>query len=76
MAEGVGAWDKMKKTFQIYGMHCESCAKLIEMELEGKVNKVSVELKKNIAEVDFDEKKIDDRQIAESIINLGYRVRK
>lgn len=66
----------MKKIFKIEGMHCESCKKIIEMELEDKVNKISVNLKENNAEIDFDEKKINDRQIAELIIKLGYKVRK
>ena len=57
-------------------MHCESCKKIIEMELKDKVNKISVNLKENNAEVDFDEKKINDRQIAELIIKLGYKVKK
>ncbi|MEK6913429.1 MAG: cation transporter [Nanoarchaeota archaeon] len=66
----------MKKIFKIEGMHCESCKKIIEMELQGKVNKISVNLKENNAEVDFDERKINDRQIAQEIIKLGYKVRK
>ncbi len=66
----------MNKIFKIEGMHCESCKKIIEMELKDKVNKISVNLKENNAEVDFDEKKINDRQIAELIIKLGYKVKK
>ncbi len=66
----------MRKIFKIEGMHCTSCAKVIQMELEGKVNKILIDYKKEFAEVDYDEKKINDRQIAEMIIKLGYKVRK
>lgn len=40
---------KMKKTYKIKGMHCKSCAKLIENELQDKVKKISVNLEKGIA---------------------------
>lgn len=66
----------MKKIFKIEGMHCESCAKIIQMELEEKVNKILVDYKRGFAEVDYDHKKINDRQIAEMMIKLGYKVRK
>lgn len=56
-------------------MHCESCAKVIQMELEGKVNKIQVDYKNGFAEVDFDEKKIGLQKIKEIIKKLGYKVK-
>jgi len=65
----------MIKTFKISGMHCVSCAKIIEMELENFVNSIKVDASKNSAEVDFDEKKISEKKIKEIIEKLGYKVK-
>lgn len=64
----------MKKTFMIEGMHCNSCAMLIENELKDKsgVKKVSVSYASEKAEIDFDEKKISEKKIKEIIKKLGY----
>ncbi len=65
----------MKTTIQVNGMHCSACAKLIEEELEGKVNSVSVSVVGKKAVVDFDEKKITAKQIAEAISKIGYQAK-
>ena len=64
----------MKKTFKIEGMHCNSCAMLIEKELKEDVNHVSASYAKEQAEVDFDENKISEREIKERIEALGYEI--
>jgi len=64
----------MKKTFQIKGMNCNSCAMLIEKELKDKVNSVHASYAKEQAEVDFDENKISEGEIKEKISKLGYEV--
>jgi len=64
----------MKKTFNIKGMHCASCSKIIEMELDGKVNSSNIDPKSGKAIIDFDGKKISEKQIAEIIIKAGYKV--
>ena len=64
----------MKKTFKIKGMHCNSCAMLIEKELKDKVNSVSASYSKEEAEIDFDENKISENEIKEKIKTLGYEV--
>src|SRR4030042_5938429 len=64
----------MKKTFQIKGMNCNSCAMLIEKELKDKVNSVSASYSKEQAEVDFDENKISGDEIKDKIKALGYEV--
>lgn len=66
----------MKKIkLEIEGMHCASCGKLIEMELKDKVNKINIDSSKNTAEIDFDEKKINEKQIIEIITKLGYKAK-
>ncbi len=62
----------MKKTFKIKGMHCSSCANLIENSLKDKVNNISISFSKEEAEIDFDESKISEKEIIEKIKELGY----
>lgn len=64
----------MKKIkLNIKGMHCASCAKLIEMELEGKVEKMNIK-ENGEAIIEFDETKINQNKIKEAIKKLGYKV--
>lgn len=65
----------MKKILKIGGMHCESCAKIIEMELENFVNSIKVNVSKGIAEIDFDERKISENRIKEIISKAGYSIK-
>lgn len=62
----------MKKIFTIKGMHCDSCAKIIEMELKDKVQKIEVNVSKGTASVEFDNNKISEKEIKEIINGLGY----
>ena len=64
----------MKKTFNIKGMHCASCSKIIEMDLDGKVNSTDIDSKSGKAVINFDERKISEKQIAEIITKAGYQV--
>jgi len=61
----------MKINLNIKGMHCKSCSKLIEAELEDKVNKIQVQ-ESGSAIIDFDEKKISLQKIKDIIKELGY----
>lgn len=56
-------------------MHCNSCAMAIEMELEDKVKKVSVDYASEKAEIEFDDKKITEREIRDIITKLGHKVK-
>ena len=56
-------------------MHCESCEKFIEMELKDRVNSIKVSYVKGIAEINFDEDKISEKEIIEIIKKIGYTVR-
>ena len=64
----------MKKTFEVKGMYCNSCAQLIEKGLQDKVNNISVSYAKGIAVIDFDVNKISEKQIINTIGKLGYGV--
>ena len=61
----------MEKTFKIKGMHCDSCAKLIESELKDKVESISIDKKGN-AKIKFDQNKIKENEIKAIIKSLGY----
>jgi len=62
-----------KKTIKIEGMHCGSCAQIIEEELSDKVKSVIVSVMDKKATIDFDENKISLNQIKETIGKLGYK---
>lgn len=64
-----------KKTFSIKGMHCNSCAMAIELELEDKVEKINVNYAREKAEVEFDSKKISEKEIITIIKKLGYEAK-
>jgi len=64
----------MKKIFKIEGMHCNSCAQKIEKVFEEKVNNISVSYSKGQAEIDFNEKKISEKEIKDKISEIGYNV--
>ena len=55
-------------------MHCNSCAMLIEGDLEGDVRKIKVDYASEKAEIDFDEKKTSEKKIIDRINKLGYKV--
>lgn len=63
----------MKKlNLTIKGMHCASCSKLIQSELEDKGIKAQVQ-ESGKASIEFDEKKISEQQIKDIIKKLGYQ---
>lgn len=64
----------MKKTFTISGMHCNSCAQLIEKKLKNDVNKISVSYANGKAVIEYDESKITEKRIKEKIKKLGFEV--
>ncbi len=64
----------MKVTYKLNGMHCNSCAMLIERELKDKVNEVSASYSKEKVEIDFDPQKISEKEIKAKIEELGYEI--
>lgn len=63
---------KMKKTFKISGMHCKSCAKLIESILEENEIEASVDFESRKAKIIYDEEKINIDKIISLLKKEGY----
>jgi copper chaperone CopZ len=62
-------------TLSVSGMHCKSCAILIEEELKERVGSVLVSFEKGTARIEFDNEKITEKQIKKAIVDLGYGVK-
>ena len=67
----------IKTTLSINGMHCESCAKLITMELDEDpgVSKATVDYQDRSAVVEYDPKKTTVEKIIDVIVSLGYQAK-
>jgi Cu+-exporting ATPase len=65
-----------KTKFQIKGMHCVGCAMTIEGALEdlAGVKSASANYAKQSAEVEYDDKKVSEKQLIEAIQKAGYSV--
>jgi uncharacterized protein len=66
----------MKTKFNVKGMHCKSCEMLISegvSEIAG-VKSVKADHKKGFAEVEYDEKKANEKMIKDAIKKEGYEV--
>lgn len=63
-----------KKILIIEGMHCSSCAFLIDSDLEelNGVNSVNTSFAKSVCEIEFDEEKIDLGKIVATVEKTGY----
>ena len=63
-----------KKTFDIGGMHCGACATGIQMYLANTdgVKEVHVDYNAKKAEVEYDETKVNDKKISDTVSELGY----
>lgn len=64
----------IKKKLKIEGMHCSSCAMCIDMDLEDVegVQKSQTSYAKQETEVEYDEEKISEEQILQTIQKSGY----
>ncbi len=62
------------KTFKIEGMHCTSCALMIESDLEDAGVTAVCNYAKQTLEVEFDEKKIGENKINDIVVAAGYRI--
>lgn len=63
-----------KKRFQIRGMHCASCAMLIDGALEDLpgVKSASASYARQIVEVEYDENKVSETEILSAVEDAGY----
>lgn len=64
----------LKKKFKITDMHCTSCALSIDMDLEDLdgIKNVRTSYAKAETEVEFEEEKIDEKAVLETIKKTGY----
>ena len=63
-----------KKTFKIDGMHCTSCALLIESDLEDAGVTAVCNYAKQTLTVEFDDNKIDEKRIKDVVLKAGYQI--
>lgn len=64
----------IKKSFKVQGMHCTSCALMIESDLEDAGVKARCTYAKQTLEVEFDEKMISEKKIKEVVATSGYQI--
>ena len=65
-----------KKEVKVVGMHCPSCAKAVElcrMDLDG-VESAVVDLDANKVEVEYDNEKVSDVDLAGAVKEAGFEV--
>ena len=65
----------MKKMYKIDGMHCVSCAMLIEGELEDAGLKAICSYAKQTLEVEGEESPFADAAVKQAVEKAGYTVR-
>ena len=67
----------MKKIFKISGMHCASCASIIDLDLEDLkgIKKAQTSYAKSELSVEYDEKLVSEKEIIASIKKSGYSVK-
>ncbi len=65
----------IKKKLKIEGMHCSSCAMNIDFDLEDLygVKSVKTSYTKQECEVEFDEEKVNEQIIIQTIQKTGYQ---
>lgn len=64
----------VKKTYKVKGMHCTSCAMLIEGELEDIGAKATCSYAKQFVDVEYDQTKLTDADVRGAIARAGYQV--
>ena len=62
------------KTFKVKGMHCTSCALLIESDLEDAGVKANCNYARQTLSVEFDEKTIGEKKITDVVAKAGYQI--
>ena len=66
----------MTKIFKISGMHCASCATIIDLDLEDLkgIKSAKTSYAKSELSVEYDESLISEKEIVDSIKKSGYSV--
>ena len=63
-----------KKTYTVKGMHCSSCALMIESDLEDVGVKAQCNYAKQTLDVEFDEMKCSEKKIIDIVLKAGYKI--
>lgn len=65
----------VKKRFQIQGMHCVGCAMTVDGAVEDLpgVKSATTNYARQVADVEYDDKKVTDAQIIAAIQDAGYK---
>ena len=64
----------IKKIYKITGMDCESCAKMIELDLEDAGVACKCDYAAELLEVEYDSKKIKGEDIKKVVGKSGYQL--
>lgn len=64
----------IKKTYKVIGMHCTSCALVIESDLEDEGVKASCSYAHETLNVEYDETRVSDKKITEVVRASGYEL--
>lgn len=62
----------VKKTYKVSGMHCPSCAMVIEADLEDAGIKASCSYAQQTLDVESDESLINEEKIKQAVFRAGY----
>ena len=60
------------KTYNVKGMHCASCATMIELDLEDEGITAKCNYAQQVLEVSFDNTKIEEEKIKKVVEQSGY----
>lgn len=63
-----------KKIYKVLGMHCPSCAMVIEADLEDAGIKASCSYAKQMLDVEYDENKVPEKNVQEVVGTSGYQL--
>ena len=62
-----------EKIFKIEGMSCQHCVKAVEVELD-ELNLESYKVEIGSAKINYDEEKVSEEQVVNSITEAGFKV--
>lgn len=61
-----------QKTYKVSGMHCASCATMIELDLEDEGITAKCNYAQQVLKVSFDDTKIEEDKIKKVVEQSGY----
>lgn len=63
-----------KKIYKVHGMHCTSCATVIESDLEDTGVKARCNYARETLEIEFDPQKVSESAIKNTVVAAGYQL--